>query len=374
MIISEKEWLKYTKKLYKINKTCGKIFEAYKRNNGDAITEEMIDYVNALVTKYGEASSELACEMYDALAKAQGANIESAIPAPIANRREVAGALYATKGTFNQVPTIERLVKMASSDTMLKNAKRDNAEWAWIAKGDTCPFCLRLSSLGWMPASQAILKGNHAQHIHANCDCEFAIRFDGKSDVEGYDPNKYKKIFDEAEGDNYKEKINYLRREKNKKIKANLYNGVIDIRKQYKVYAGEGIGTLKTELNYCESTHSDEINVAKWILRKFGGNIILKTESIKDNEHTADYWWDGLLWDLKSPKGNGKTTIDNQFRKIKEQIAESPGGMILDCSNLEFTDERILIDVSKRIALDKFEGDVIIKKEDSILAILTLQK
>ena len=61
--------------------------------------------------------------------------------------------------------------------------------------------------------SKKALKNGHAEHIHANCDCQYAVRFDGKSNVSGYDPDKYLKMYN---GDNPdakpKEKINALRR------------------------------------------------------------------------------------------------------------------------------------------------------------------
>ena len=56
---------------------------------------------------------------------------------------------------------------------------------------DTCAFCITLASRGWQRASEAALRGGHAEHIHANCDCEYAIRFDGYSTVAGYDLEKY---------------------------------------------------------------------------------------------------------------------------------------------------------------------------------------
>lgn len=213
MQISANDWQKYVSKLSAINTKAGELLQTYIDKHGLNDIESVITYAHALVTKYGEAGSELACQMYDALAEAQGAYVNPAEPATIANRHEVAGALLKTQGTLNMIPAIERLVKTAASDTMLKNAKRDNAEWAWVSHGDTCAFCMHLSSLGWMPASKAILRGEHAEHIHANCDCEFAIRFDGKSTVEGYSPQKFKKIFDNAEGNTLKDKINAIRRE-----------------------------------------------------------------------------------------------------------------------------------------------------------------
>lgn len=102
---------------------------------------------------------------------------------------------------------VSRLVKQAGADTTLKNAIRDGAEWAWVPHGDTCPFCITLASNGWQRASKKALKGDHAQHIHAHCDCEYAIRFDSRTTVAGYDPDKYLEQYYAYGGD-----INAMRR------------------------------------------------------------------------------------------------------------------------------------------------------------------
>ena len=177
---------------------------------GDA--DALITYAAALVTKYGEGSAELACQMYDALAEAANAGVPAAEPAAPADYGEVARMVNATK---NQSPAnlpngVSRLVKRAGADTTLKNAVRDGAEWAWVPHGDTCPFCITLASNGWQKAGSKVLKGGHAQHIHANCDCEFAIRFDHKTTVAGYDPEKYLAQYNAAGGDiNKMRRVNY---------------------------------------------------------------------------------------------------------------------------------------------------------------------
>ena len=136
----------------------------------------------------------------------------AAEPAEPADYGEVARMVNATK---NQNPAnlpngVSRLVKRAGADTTLKNAVRDGAEWAWVPHGDTCPFCITLASNGWQKASSKVLKGGHADHIHANCDCEFAIRFDHNTTVAGYDPDKYLKQYRDAGGDiNKMRRVNY---------------------------------------------------------------------------------------------------------------------------------------------------------------------
>ena len=208
MRITATAWAAYTQQLAKLNKKAGQLMADYIAAHGTGDTDALIAYAHALVTKYGEGSAELACQMYDALAAAAKAGVPAAEPAQPASYGEVARMVQATKASQPQMQQgVSRLVKRAGADTTLKNALRDGAEWAWVPQGDTCAFCLTLASRGWQKASQAAIKGGHAEHIHANCDCEYAIRFDGRSAVAGYDPEKYLRQYRAADGD-----INKLRR------------------------------------------------------------------------------------------------------------------------------------------------------------------
>lgn len=212
MQITEKTWNEYITRLSRLNQKAGQLMRQYIDTHGTGDADALITYAAALVQKYGEGSAELACQMYDALAEAANAGVPAAEPAEPADYGEVARMVNATK---NQNPAnlpngVSRLVKRAGADTTLKNAVRDGAEWAWVPHGDTCPFCITLASNGWQKASSKVLKGGHAEHIHANCDCEFAIRFDHKTTVAGYDPEKYLKQYNAAGGDiNKMRRVNY---------------------------------------------------------------------------------------------------------------------------------------------------------------------
>lgn len=212
MQITAKTWNEYINRLYSLNQKAGQLMRQYIDTHGTGDADALITYAAALVTKYGEGSAELACQMYDALAEAANAGVPAAEPAEPADYGEVARMVNATK---NQNPAnlpngVSRLVKRAGADTTLKNAVRDGAEWAWVPHGDTCPFCITLASNGWQKASSKVLKGGHAEHIHANCDCEFAIRFDHNTTVAGYDPEKYLKQYRDAGGDiNKMRRVNY---------------------------------------------------------------------------------------------------------------------------------------------------------------------
>ena len=218
--VSSKSWDRYISALRKLNNRASNNMLT-KINNSDLDNPddmaELIRYAYGTATRYGEGAAALAAEMYDALAELSGAIVAPAIPAATATYGEVAKAIYGTKLQSNDpevmAGSIGRLVKMAGADTMQQNALRDEAEWAWIPHGDTCAFCLMLASNGWQPASKKAIKNGHATHIHANCDCTYAIRFNHDMEIEGYDPEHYRDLYNSAEGASWKDKVSFMRRE-----------------------------------------------------------------------------------------------------------------------------------------------------------------
>ena len=216
-MISKAKWQTYIQKLAVIDEKAAEMIRQYIDTNGLENSQELIEYAHGIVTKYGEASAELSCEMYDLMAETQGVVVPPAEPADTATIDEVSrGVMYGKYHSPNQIPSIVgRQVRQAGADTMLKNAIRDQAEWAWIPSGDTCAFCITLASRGWQKASKKVLKGDHAEHIHANCDCTFGIAFNekGKREYDSiYDPQKYEDMYYGADGSTPKQRINSIRR------------------------------------------------------------------------------------------------------------------------------------------------------------------
>lgn len=235
--MSLNEWNKYKNLLSKISNTAVDEFRdaVWKTSGrfkgvglGNIPRDELIEYAYGLATKYGEASSAVASEMYDAMALLQKAPVPAAIPAETATYSEVAktvnGIIKNTGSEEVLAQGIGRLVKMAGTDTMLSNAYRDRksgkgsqkrhtgAEVAWIPSGDTCPYCVMLASKGWQKQTEWGAN-NHSEHIHANCDCTYMVRFNNDFNVEGYDPEEYKEMYDSADGSTQEEKLNSMRRE-----------------------------------------------------------------------------------------------------------------------------------------------------------------
>lgn len=216
MKISSKSWKSYVDRLSKIDQIAATKVSEWYRNHPDADIEELINVTYYYCDHYGDAAGALACEMYDEMALASGKTIPPAEPARTATYGEVAsalqGALLRTKDPDAIGAVAGRKVKTVGLDTLLNNSLRDGAEFAWIPSGDTCAFCIMLASNGWQKASKRALRNGHASHVHSNCDCTYAIRFDENTEVEGYDPDYYKSIYDNADGNNWKDKVNSMRR------------------------------------------------------------------------------------------------------------------------------------------------------------------
>ena len=211
MQITEKAWVEYITKMSQISQKAADLMQSWVQKNGLENDKALLDYAYALSQHYGQAIGALSCQMYEATAAAQGVIVPTAEVADLPDYGEVAKAVKGTKKQSpNNIPgTLARLVKQVGADTTLKNAERDGAQFAWVPHGDTCAFCITLASRGWRYRSKKAMRNGHAEHIHAHCDCEYAVRFDGKSTVAGYDPDKYLEEYYDANGD-----INEMRRKR----------------------------------------------------------------------------------------------------------------------------------------------------------------
>ena len=206
MVVTGATVKNYRERMSAINKAAAKAVQQYLAAHNFDIDDTFIDFAHGLTTLYGEAASALACQMYDELheywkaTKGIQKRIYPAEPAPVPTRSQVEKSVYGTlKVSSEQISgAVQRLVKQTAEDTTLKNAIRDGAEWAWIPAGDSCAFCLMLASQDWQNMSKKAMQNGHAEHIHANCDCTYMVRFDSSMEVEGYDPKAYLKLYEEG--------------------------------------------------------------------------------------------------------------------------------------------------------------------------------
>lgn len=204
MDITAKAWQVFISRLALVNSAARDKILVYLRDHPIRSYDDrqrLIEYAYLTAIKYGEGAAALACAMYDAIAAGSAAAVPAAIPAAMPTVSEVAKAVNGTLKTGNAsivADAVGRIVKQTGVDTTMQNALRDGAEWAWIPSGDTCAFCITLASRDWQRASRDAIKNGHAEHIHANCDCTYAVRFNRDTTVEGYDPDAYKAMYKDA--------------------------------------------------------------------------------------------------------------------------------------------------------------------------------
>jgi len=204
MQISRKNWQKYIDKLEKINNTASQSIIRYIDKHGLDDVDDLIRYANMVVQQYGNASASLSALMYDMVVDASGLSLPPAEAATLSNIGEVAktinGVLKTSKNKDEIAGAVSRHVKKAGADTTLQNTYRDGGQYAWIPSGDSCAYCLSLASLGWVNVSKerAKMGYQYAEHIHSNCNCTYAVRFNDNDGVAGYNPEKYQKMINSA--------------------------------------------------------------------------------------------------------------------------------------------------------------------------------
>ena len=342
LTVSAKDWDAYIRRLSALNETAAEKMRDFVKKNGFGDMNALIDYAYALATKYGEGAAALSAAMYDAVAELSGKLFDPAIPAETASYQQVAktvqGVAKVSQNPEEMGSAVGRLVKQAGADTTLRNALRDGAEFAWVPSGDTCAFCITLASRGWQRASKKAIKGGHAEHIHSNCDCTYAIRFDGKGGVAGYDPEKYLRMYEGAEGDTPREKINAMRRENYAEHKEEINaqkraayaerNEFRSVLAKYIETATPGVGKIDIPEKR-EIKNREEINL-RLIHSRFGGDISMPMESPVPGKKNPDYIWNGRFWEEQESTAYTANAISKNVREAIHQIAENPGGIVLD--------------------------------------------
>lgn len=233
VVIPEAAWVEYVEALAKVDRVATERMQDYivtHEIDSEEAIQKMVAVAYGISTLYGEAAAELAAEMYD-LFNVDGEPAEPAETSPYWYINDVVrGALKMAPFAALVAGAVGRTVKLAGQDTTLNNAIRDGAEVAWIPHGDTCPFCIMLAGEGWKKAYPSMLKDGHAKHVHSNCDCAYAIRKTDSTSYAGYDPEKYRRQYEAAEGVTEEQKLNSMRRmfykqnaEKIREQKRNAY-------------------------------------------------------------------------------------------------------------------------------------------------------
>lgn len=229
--VSRKSWDAYTRRLTAQRNEARDVAYSWVMRNVDGVSDEVMRRCRRMMVEasihHGRATAALAAVWFDQLAAAENANVVKAVPVNdpvklrarrmgIAQNAALPKLLAGDKEGFARAiaSAVAADVKRQASNTVMLNAQKNGAEFAWIpGGGETCAFCIAVASNGWQPASRATALGGHADHIHDNCECEFAIRFDRDTQYAGYDAQKYADIYGDADGRSSQDKINAIRRD-----------------------------------------------------------------------------------------------------------------------------------------------------------------
>lgn len=130
---------------------------------------------------------------------------------------------------------------------------------------------------------------------------------------------------------------------------------------------GDGFDEKKLKLDY--EHDEQEKRVAKLLWEEFGGDIKLLPE-VKEPKYIqmADYLWNGVRYDLKTPEKRNKDTVYNAIHKKKDQAKN----FIVDISKNGMPEDEA-IDQVKRLFKrkgTKFVKRVILVKDEKILKVI----
>lgn len=153
--------------------------------------------------------------------------------------------------------------------------------------------------------------------------------------------------------------------------RQNKYSGLVE---DYEFKKTPGRGSYTIEPNYFESgDHTDEQAMAQFLRREYGGDITLRAERHERNVKNPDYEWRGKLWDLKTPISNKK--VNERVHSGLGQIAENPGGIIVDISNLTLTEAEAWAQVEDRMqSSNKATVDIMLYRNGNVLGIKRFYK
>lgn len=224
MRISKTAWAKYQQAHRRLQEAAKEEFRRYFESlpwetDENRALRLLLAKAAQLVQRYGGADASLSAGMYDEIMYKQGARVPPAVVSVPSAQFVVQDVRDAYQRALTHETALQLMssavsghVKRAGVQTMRNAARRDGAQWAWVCVGDSCAFCRAIGSNGWQYASRKVLDGDHAEHIHDNCDCQFMVRKPGQAlDVDGYDPDALLGEYRNAHG-NSRERINEMRR------------------------------------------------------------------------------------------------------------------------------------------------------------------
>lgn len=197
-----------------VQRELTRFFRTLDLSKPEAVRDALLAYIPILVERYGQVSSTLALEWYEALRLASGdpgAYLPVAAPLPDLPAA-ITGAIRSA-ATHLWTPTPEKMlnnlnvkvskyVREPGRQTMIYNADLEGATWARVPTGaTTCTFCFILASRGadyLSEKSAGSERFGEENLFHGDCDCEIIRVGRFEEYPEGYIPKELYDIYDES--------------------------------------------------------------------------------------------------------------------------------------------------------------------------------
>ena len=116
----------------------------------------------------------------------------------------------------------------------------------------------------------------------------------------------------------------------------------------------------KTIIPFGVFVEQHELDVAK-VLNKIGKDVEFILPSRVKFSRTPDIKMDGLLWEIKSPKGSSSRTIENNLRCALKQSKN----IIIDLRRIQIDEIRAISQIKEKFTKIKTIKNIIIIKRNS---------
>lgn len=323
--------------------------------------------MEALAQQYGTVVASAAAEWYEELRAADG--LADGFTALVDDTLSV-DALRASTGyqLRNGDPdalasrlggVLQRHILGAGRQTIDRNMDADPADvrYARIPRGPkTCAFCSMLASRGWVYRSrETASQRKKGGRYHDRCDCAIVPSWSKRTPtIDGYDPGALYKQYQQARTAAKTTDETVILAEMRRQHPDLYTDGVRP--KRGSITVPDGLTVAPHEMDTAERLASAGMTV------RF--RPVDKTPGAKNPDiDLAGPDGDEGAWEMKSPKGSTENTIDNQFKRAKEQSSR----MVLDLARCGLPDDDAIAQATRRFNSQSAIKEMIIIRHDGSL-------
>lgn len=188
------------------------LFARFEGVAPELVRDALLEAMPALVERYGASAASVAADWYERVRAEQVVGRYAAALGDGAAEAAVTGSVRsAARHLFDGVPeqtlkvlslALQRHVMHSARSTVAKNVATDpaNPRYARVPTGaTTCAFCIFMASRGFVYQSEKSA-GATGGAYHDGCDCQLVPEWNKgvKSSISGYDPDRYKALYEEA--------------------------------------------------------------------------------------------------------------------------------------------------------------------------------